>query len=180
MEGLQEAVLWAAHLHQGQWRDGDDPLPYITHPFEVLSMLRHIGGVTDESMLCVAALHDTVEECDVTLEDVGKRFGKRVEKLLAEVTREEPTEEQAAGLSSDELWALRSRMLLDEIRGMSRGAKQIKLADRLSNVRGAFASKKGKKLARYLEQTEQILEIVKREVNPPLWDAIRAELKAAN
>ncbi len=179
MEALQEAVKWAAELHAGQWRDGDDPLPYITHPLEVLTMLRFVGGVTDVELLCAAALHDTVEECDITIKDVERRLGKRVASLLKEVTREEPTTERTKGLSSDEIWVLRSGMLLDEIKKMSRDAQQIKLADRLSNVRGALQTKKGKKLKRYMEQSEEILKIVKRDVNPGLWDAIKSELKAA-
>ncbi len=175
---LQDAVRLATELHFGQWREGAGSLPYITHPIEVLTVLRFIGGVVDEDLLCVAALHDTVEETEVQLSDIKKRFGPRVANILKEVTREEPTEQQVAGMSKDEIWVLRSGMLLDEIKRMSPDAQRVKLADRLSNVRGAYQTKKGKKLKRYLDQTEQILKIVKREVNSGLWDAIELAVRA--
>ena len=174
---LQDAVLWAAELHAGQWREGEGSLPYITHPIEVLTLLRFTGDVTDDDLLCVAALHDVIEETGMTLKDVKKRFGDRVASLLGEVTREEPTAERVSGMTKDEIWALRSGLLLAEISKMSPDAQKVKLADRLSNVCGAFQSKKGKKLRRYLEQTEEILKIIKREVNPGLWDAIAVAVK---
>lgn len=153
-------------------------MPYITHPVEVLTILRFIGGVTDDDLLCVAVLHDVIEETDVTLNQVKKRIGARVADLLMEVTREEPTAERVAGMTKDKIWTLRSGMLLSEISQMSIDAQQVKLADRLSNVRGAFQTKKGKRLKRYLDQTEEILKIIKREVNPGLWDAIALAVKA--
>lgn len=79
-------------------------------------------------------------------------------------------------MSKAEIWALRSDMLLAEIAQMSPDAQQIKLADRLSNLREGFRTKAGEKLARYIRQSRQILEIIPREVNPGLWDAIEAEL----
>lgn len=176
MDRLQEAVRWAVELHADQWRDGDAPLPYITHPIEVMAFLRHVGGVTDENLLIVAALHDVVEETDVTLAEVKKRFGKRVADLLNEVTREEPTDEQIQGMTKDEIWALRSGMLLEEIKRMSPDAQRVKLADRLSNVKGAHQTKTGKKLKRYIDQSHEILRIIKRDVNPGLWDAIEKEI----
>lgn len=176
---LHKAVRWAAKLHKDQDREGDSPLPYITHPLEVLSNLRFIGGVTDEELLCASVLHDVVEECGTSLEKIEKKFGSRVRGLVKEVTRKEPTEEERAGKSEWEVWQLRSTMLLDEIRQMSPDAQRIKLADRLSNVEGAFRAKPRQKLERYLEQTEEILKIIPRKVSPGLWDEIRGRLDRA-
>jgi (p)ppGpp synthase/HD superfamily hydrolase len=61
---------------------------------------------------------------------------------------------------------------------MSPAAQTVKLADRLSNVREGKRTKRNGKLERYLAQTRRILEIVSRDVNPGLWDAIQAELPA--
>jgi len=173
---LQEALLYAANLHKGQERDGDAPLPYITHPCEVLSNLRYVGGCQDEDMLCAAALHDVIEECDADLSELEERFGTRVAALVKELTRVEPTEEQKKGLSKDEVWQMRAEWLLEEIRTMAPDAQQVKLADRLSNLREAHRTKGMKKLARYEWQSHEILKIVPREVNPGLWESIAAEL----
>jgi (p)ppGpp synthase/HD superfamily hydrolase len=170
---VQEAIRWAAKLHDGQQRDGDDPLPYITHPIEVLVNLRYVGGVTDEDLLCVAVLHDTIEECGADPADIESKFGKRVRELVQKLTRREPTEEEKEGMSREEIWQLRANMLLEEIDRMSPDAQRVKLADRLSNLREGIRTKWGDKLLRYLGHSALILETVPREVNPPLWDAIR-------
>jgi guanosine-3',5'-bis(diphosphate) 3'-pyrophosphohydrolase len=173
---LQEAVKWAARLHRGQDRDGPYPLPYLTHPMDVLSLVRYKAGVTDEDILCTAALHDVMEMCGVDREDVEKRFGPRVASLVVELTRREPSLEETAGLSKDAVWQLRSDILLEEIRMMSPEARIVKLADRLSNVVEGLATRKGKRLERYRRQSFLILEIVPRETAPALWDGIRQAL----
>ncbi len=173
---LHKAIRWAAKLHKNQDRDGDAPLPYLTHVIEVVSNLRFVGGVRDEEMLCAAALHDVVEQSAVELKEIEKKFGARVRALVEEMTRKEPTKKETKGMSPDQIWQLRSGMLLDEIKKMSKEAQQLKLADRLSNIRNAFQTKIGGKLERTVRQTEEILQIIPRTVNSSLWDAIKAEL----
>lgn len=173
---LQAAIELAVRLHRDQERDGDNPLPYCTHPIEVVSLLRNVGGVTDEDLLCVAALHDVLEETDIDPVEIEKEFGSRASALVKELTRKEPTAQETKGLDKNAIWKLRAEMLLEEIRHMSAQAQQVKLADRLSNVREAKRTKSGQKLERYIWQTEEILKIVPKPVNPGLWKAIRAEL----
>ena len=112
----------------------------------------------------------------VTLEDIRSEFGAKVADLVAEVTRDEPTEVEKEGLSKDEIWLLRSQMLLKEISKMSPEAMQIKLADRLSNIRESERTREQKKRERYRWQTVQILEVIPRDVNEDLWKAINDEL----
>jgi (p)ppGpp synthase/HD superfamily hydrolase len=173
---LHKAVRWACKLHKNQDRDGKSPLPYISHVLEVVSSLRYVGAVTDEEMLCAAALHDVIEQSGVSVKRISEKFGERVARLVEEMTRQEPTEAETAGMTEAEIWHLRSNLLLDEIRKMSPEAQKIKLADRLSNTRFALVTKTSGKLERHLGQTEEILKIVPRRVNAGLWDAIRAEL----
>jgi (p)ppGpp synthase/HD superfamily hydrolase len=173
---LSRAVFWAAELHRDQWRDGETPLPYITHPLEVLALLRHVGQVTDMDMLCAAALHDAIEETHVTREEIAATISVGTADLVQELTRYEPSASETKSLSKSEIWNLRSKFLLEEIKTMSPRAQQIKLADRLSNLRGALQTKKGEKLKRYATQTERILQIVPESVNPALWQAIQEEL----
>ncbi len=174
-ERLQSAVLWAAQLHSGQWRDGDVPVPYVCHPLEVLTLLRYVGGVTDEDLLLAAVLHDILEETVATREEIEAAFGMEVAQLVSELTRSEPTQSDIAGLGKDEIWELRSSRLLAEIRSMSPRAQTVKLCDRLSNLRESAYTKRGKKRKRYVAQTWKILDIVPRSTNPALWDAVKAE-----
>ena len=175
---LDKALLLASKLHAGQEREGEDPLPYITHPIEVLLALRHEGGVTDEDLLCAAALHDTVEESNADLRIILKETTEKTAALVGELTRREPTADERRGLDKEAVWRLRADMLLDEIRAMSPDAQRVKLADRLANVRDARRTKAGPKWGRYAWQTEEILRIVPRGRNPGLWDAVRRELDA--
>lgn len=170
---VEAAIEFAVKAHKGQYRDGDEPLPYITHPLDVLANLRYTGEVTDSDMLCTAVLHDVVEESGVTFEEIEEKFGRRVRELVRELTREEPGPAQTAGMTRDEIWELRSNMLLEEIGKMSPTAQAIKLADRLSNLYEATRSKSGKKLERYNKQTAKILKIIPRKANPGLWEAVK-------
>jgi (p)ppGpp synthase/HD superfamily hydrolase len=172
---LHSGLQFAVKAHAGQDREGEMPPPYVCHPVEVMLNLRYVGGVADEDLMVVALLHDTIEESNVTLKEIQSAFGDRVATLVQELTRYEPTSSETKGLSKPEIWQLRSDFLLKEIGGMSADAQKIKLADRLSNVREAKRSKSPAKLKRYLAQTEKILEIIPRDRNPSLWDAIKAE-----
>jgi guanosine-3',5'-bis(diphosphate) 3'-pyrophosphohydrolase len=173
---LHKAIRLAAKLHKHQDRDGQDPLPYISHPFEVMSNLRYLGGITDEDLLCAAMLHDTIEECGVEPKLIEEELGARVSSLVEGLTRKEPSQEVASSLSKDELWELRNRMLLSDIASMNPDEMTVKLADRLSNLRQALATRRGKKLQRYVLQSEEILKIIPESVNPPLWRTIRKTL----
>lgn len=171
---LHDAVAFATKRHKGQDRDGAHALPYISHPLDVLVRLRYVGGVSDEALLAAAVLHDTIEETDTTLEELQDKFGARVADLVRQVTRREPTADERKGLSKDQLWELRSGMLLAEIeQDMDPDAWQIKLADRLSNLSEAVMTRSKERLDRYLGQTERILAIISRDTNERLWDALR-------
>jgi (p)ppGpp synthase/HD superfamily hydrolase len=173
---LDDALRLAAKLHSGQRRDGEFGLPYAVHPYEVVSNLRYIGGVVDETVLTAAALHDALEKTEIEASQIREKFGKKVAELVKELTRQEPNHRETKALSDEEVWQMRSGLLLGEIAKMSVNARSIKLADRLSNVREALVCLNGEDLERYRVQTYEILETIPREVNPPLWDSVKTEL----
>jgi (p)ppGpp synthase/HD superfamily hydrolase len=173
---LHRALSFALKAHSGADREGESPLPYFTHPMEVLQNLRYVGGVTDPDLLCAAVLHDVVEESPVHLAEIRSQFGDRIADLVVELTRQEPSVAEIQGMDKAQIWNLRSQMLLAEIARMSPDAQQVKLADRLSNLREAKRTKRAEKLKRYISQTRRVLEIIPESVNPGLWQAIRREL----
>jgi len=168
---LHKAIKFASKAHKKLDRDGSDALPYITHPIDVLNLLRYEADVHEEDVLCAAVLHDTLEESDVTEKQIEKAFGKQVLDLVKEVTREEPDVEMRK-LPEKELWKIRNEAMLLEIDKMSDNAKKIKLADRCSNLTAALKTRTGDKLERYVRQSQSILEHIDRSVSPPLWDRI--------
>lgn len=172
MEMLTRAAALMAIAHAGDWTDHKPPLPYMVHPCEVVLNLRSIGEIEDEALLAVGFLHDVVEHGGVTLDQIKAGFGDEVARLVGEVTRTEPDSAATAGLTKDEIWQMRSELLLADIRRMSPEAMTVKLADRLSNLRIAAATKSGRKLARYHEQTRTMLGIIPKSTNPGLWRAV--------
>ena len=176
---LDRAIRFAADAHAGSERDGEWALPYITHPMAVLEAVRYTGGVHDEALLCVAVLHDTIEDTAVTLDELRLVFGDRITRLVHELTRTEPSASETAGLDADQVWSLRSSMLLSDIAVMSKDAMTIKLADRYCNLRDARREKTGRKLERYVRQPGRILELIPSSVNPELWNAVNARLGVA-
>jgi len=176
MQVVDEAIQYAAQYHAGQFRDGDAALPYIVHPVEVVANLRYVGSVADPEVLAAAALHDVLEETSATESSIRIRFGDRIADLVVAVTRREPGPDETEGLDSDQIWELRSKILIEEIRQMPPAAMQIKLADRLSNLREARRTRGPRKYARYRKQTGWLLDAIPRLANPGLWDALKAEL----
>jgi (p)ppGpp synthase/HD superfamily hydrolase len=98
-------------------------LPYILHPLEAMNILaRH--GVRDVEVLAAAVLHDVVEDCDVDIGDVQERFHRRVAEIVSALTKDPSA--PATG---------RTREALERVRRGPPGARAVKMADRLSNVR---------------------------------------------
>jgi guanosine-3',5'-bis(diphosphate) 3'-pyrophosphohydrolase len=169
---LHAALAFAAECHKEAVRDGRDSLPYLHHPLDVANILRWEAGITNQEVLCAALLHDTIEEGGAQIAEIQEKFGLRVAELVDELTRTEPSPEETAGKTKEEIYQLRTEMMLKEIRIMSQSAGLIKLADRLSNLREAVLVRTPKKLLRYKEQTRLILQEIPREISPQLWDTL--------
>jgi myo-inositol-1(or 4)-monophosphatase len=167
---VHRALKRAVKAHKKQDRDGEAPLPYATHPVDVLNLVRYDAGVVDEEILAAALLHDVLEETDVEEEELEEEFGPRVARIVRELTRHEP---DRSGLSAAEVWEVRTQALLDEIDAMSDEAKVIKLADRASNLRSALLTREGESLNGYIRQSHFILEHIDRDVCPILWDRVK-------
>ena len=83
MEKIRSAYSFAEKCHGDQRRVSG--IPYILHPTSVACIVAELGMDTDT--ICGALLHDTVEDTYVTLEEVGRRFGADVAKLIDGVTK---------------------------------------------------------------------------------------------
>ena len=80
---ITRAYLCAEKNHTGQYRKSGEP--YIIHAIQVgyiLSLLR-----TGPRTIAAGLLHDVVEDCDVTLEEITEMFGNEVASLVDSVTK---------------------------------------------------------------------------------------------
>jgi GTP diphosphokinase / guanosine-3',5'-bis(diphosphate) 3'-diphosphatase len=118
-----EAASFAAKKHRDQRRKGGDAEPYINHPLEVANLLANVGKVSDYDVLIAAVLHDTVEDTETTAEELTERFGEKVCGYVLEVTDDKSLPK-----------AERKRLQVEHAPHLSPGAKQIKLADKISNI----------------------------------------------
>lgn len=123
------ALDFAARRHVDQRRKGPGQEPYLNHLVEVTLLLADTGGVTDPSILAAAALHDTVEDTGTAPAELEALFGPHIAALVGEVTDDKslPKEE-------------RKRRQVAHAPHASRPAQQIKLADKISNLRALTAA----------------------------------------
>lgn len=80
---LAQAIALAAEKHKDQFDKGG--MPYILHPLWVMNTLRHTN---DLELMCIAVLHDIVEDTDVTIDDLhNMQFSDRVIDAILLLTK---------------------------------------------------------------------------------------------
>ncbi|MEX1202646.1 MAG: bifunctional (p)ppGpp synthetase/guanosine-3',5'-bis(diphosphate) 3'-pyrophosphohydrolase [Ferruginibacter sp.] len=134
---LRTAFEMAAEAHKTMRRKSGEP--YILHPLAVAKICVEEIGLGIRSTIC-ALLHDTVEDTDVTLEDVQREFGPEILKIVDGLTKistvmDANTSEQAENFKKILI------TLTDDPRVIL-----IKLADRLHNMRTMDSMKREKQL----------------------------------
>lgn len=110
---LSNAIAFAAEKHKNQFDKGG--LPYILHPLKVMHYLK----TDDMELMCIAVLHDVVEDCGVTykdLRDIG--MSERVIEAVRRLTK----------ISGQDMFEY-----LDAIKG-NKDAIKVKLADLRHNM----------------------------------------------
>ncbi len=121
---LLQAISFAAKKHVAQKRKGADEQPYINHVLEVANLLANVGKIEDYDVLIAAVLHDTIEDTETTEEEITKLFGAAVADYVLEVTDDKSLPK-----------ATRKQLQIEHAPHLSTGAKRIKLADKISNIR---------------------------------------------
>lgn len=123
-----EAATFAADKHRHQRRKDAAGTPYINHPLDVATLLatevRNLDSRTLAKVLQAALLHDTVEDTDTTYAELVANFGPEVADIVMEVTDDKRLPK-----------AQRKQLQIEHAAGLSFGAKLVKLADKICNVR---------------------------------------------
>ncbi len=119
-----KALNFSAGKHRHQRRKDTAASPYINHPIEVANILWTIGEVYDVAAIIAAILHDTIEDTDATPEEIRLSFGDEILGLVLEVSDNKSLPKQE-----------RKQNQITHSPHLSRRAKQIKLADKICNVR---------------------------------------------
>src|SRR5436190_6903452 len=134
---IRHSFEMSAEAHKTMRRKSGEP--YILHPLAVARICVEEIGLGVRSTIC-ALLHDTVEDTDITLEDVQREFGVEIAKIVDGLTKistvmDANTSQQAENFKKILL------TLTDDPRVIL-----IKLADRLHNMRTMDSMKREKQL----------------------------------
>lgn len=119
-----KALAFAADKHRHQRRKGAEASPYINHPIDLANVLWHEGGVTDAVVIAAALLHDTIEDTETTIDELTRHFGEQICEIVLEVTDDTDLPPQQ-----------RKRIQVEKAPHVSHMAKQVKLADKICNLR---------------------------------------------
>lgn len=120
---ILKALRFAAEKHNDQRRRDSKSSPYINHPIQVAETLWRVGDVRDTALLVAAILHDTIEDTDVTPDEIRREFGEEVLELVLEVTDDKSLPKE-----------VRKQLQIVNAPKKSPRAKMLKLADKICNV----------------------------------------------
>ena len=136
---VRSSYRFAAECHNGQTRVSGGP--YIEHPLQTALFLADLR--LDVTTLVAALLHDVIEDCGVTYDQLEERFGEDVARLVDGVTKLTRLDARMAidGDSPQAIGAQDDRLQAESLRKMLVAMAEdvrvvlIKLADRLHNMR---------------------------------------------
>lgn len=118
---LDTAIIYAVEHHAGQFRKGS-VRSYITHPLEVLQILKSMRA--DTNLMIAGVLHDTIEDTEATEEEIRELFGDDVANLVT-----------AHSEDKSKSWQERKSHAIEELVTADKRLKMLIMADKVSNFR---------------------------------------------
>ena len=118
-----KALSFAAEKHRDQRRKDEQASPYINHLIDVANILWETGRIRDMTTIIAGILHDTLEDTNTTPEELEAAFGGDIRSIVGEITDDK-------GLPQEE----RRRLQVEHAGKLSLRARQVKLADKISNI----------------------------------------------
>lgn len=120
-EKIQKAVDFANRAHKDQRRK-ISKFPYIVHPLSVALILAMVKA--KEKIIIAGLLHDVIEDCGATKEEISKRFGREVARIVDDLTEK----------NKNLPWEKRKQIAMNHIPNMKKGSLLAKSADILHNL----------------------------------------------
>mgnify|MGYP003985903277 FL=1 len=157
-EFVRDALAFATDAHSGQSRLSGEP--YVEHPIATAEFLAERR--MDATTLAAALLHDVIEDCEISREQIEDKFGDEVAKLVDGVTKMNSIDILARGDRVNASFALNGNIDQDDDRTARQAASMrkmlvamaedvrvvlIKLADRLHNMRTLDAHSQDRRIS---------------------------------
>lgn len=127
---LDKAIIFAVKAHANTERRGKG-FPYIVHPMEAVEIVASM--TPDQELQAAAALHDTVEDTDVTVDQIRAEFGDRIAKIV-----DSESDQFTEGVSETDSWRDRKQAAIDRLARVSMDSKIVAMGDKLSNMRAIY------------------------------------------
>lgn len=140
---LDRAIDFAVKAHSNTERRGKG-FPYIVHPLEAMEIVATM--TPDQELLAAAALHDTIEDTSVTIDDLRREFGDRVATIV-----EAESDKFLEGIPDEASWHQRKQAAIDRIAAAPFESKIVAMGDKLSNMRAIWRD--------YQEQGDELWKI---------------------
>jgi (p)ppGpp synthase/HD superfamily hydrolase len=158
LQKIRKAIYYAKKYHGNQKRDSGEP--FYSHPLAVASMVADYCFETD--ILITSILHDTLEDTELTFEELEVIFNSDIAKQVNELTRIKFDRKFSVDDIVYSLWVNKNSKLL-----------LVKLFDRLHNLKTVGAKPKNK-IKKTLNETINIFLIVSLYLeNPAIAEEIR-------
>ena len=177
-ELIGKAYRLAKNLHGNQIRKGGEP--YIVHPVEVALILAKLGF--DENVISAALLHDVVEDCGVSLDEIKSEFNHEIAELVdcvSAIDKEKYVFDENEIFEDEDFEKAsieeRSFKKLIEIGKKNPLGFCIKFADRLHNLRTIDCFVHSKQLEKVKETEKWIVPIAKILNSEYFYRAIKNE-----
>lgn len=150
----EKARKLAEKVHEGQYRK-DGVTPYISHPEGVVKILKGIG-VTDEDIICAAWLHDTIEDGNISKQDIENEFNSNIARIVMLLTRDCGREQYKGRIKESEY-----------------SVKIVKLADVAHNCSTLTEDLPEKTIINKVKDCKEFYLDLAQKVNPELGSIIK-------
>lgn len=175
---IKMAYLKAKDLHKDQRRK--DGQPYIVHPIQVALILAKLNF--DENVIAAALLHDTIEDCNYSPEEMKRDFGDKIFKIVDSVSAIDKTkyvfdeeniyEDPEFVKSSVEEQTFKKLITIGK---QNPGGFAVKFADRLHNLRTIDVFDYSKQLEKVRQTEKWVVPIAKALKCEYFYRAIKNE-----
>lgn len=147
---IKKALEFAKDIHENQTRKDDTP--YINHPIRVAeNVINFVKSDDLETLIIAAYLHDTIEDTkenkEVVYNKILNNFGNKVAAIVMELTSDKSLVKELG----------KTKYLQIKLKTISSDALNIKLCDRLDNVKDLIAADEAFR-RKYINETLEIID----------------------
>lgn len=129
--GFQDALVYAAQVHDGHARKGPAQIPYLAHLMSVAALVLENGG--DEEQAIAALLHDAIEDQGdrTSVQELRERFGDRVARIVEACSDTDQRPKPP--------WLGRKQAYIERMQDEPDEVLLVALADKVHNARSTVA-----------------------------------------